>query len=189
MIDTSAFQNSPSRLIMAGVTRLIAFSLLTFCLTSITGLAQNAAPKLRLPLTVRPLRYSADLHIAPGEDRFHGSIAIDLEISQPVSTFWIHAKSLEFEATTIRIAGHDVSAQAAPAGEGDFIAITTASALPVGQATLQITYTGEISRTLTDGAFQQQAENDWYVFTKFEPVTARRVFPCFDEPSLKFPGS
>jgi alanyl aminopeptidase len=172
---------------MAGVTRLIAFFLLTFCLTSITGLAQKAAPQLRLPSIVRPLRYSADLHITPGEDRFHGSIAIDLEISQPVSTFWIHAKSLKFESTTIRIAGHDVSAQAAPAGEGDFIAITTASALPVGHATLEITYTGEVSRTLTDGAFQQQAENDWYVFTKFEPVTARRVFPCFDEPSLKVP--
>jgi cytosol alanyl aminopeptidase len=174
---------------MAGVTRLIALSLLTFCLASIAAFAQNAVPKLRLPLTVHPVRYSADLHIMPGEERFHGSIAIDLEISQPISTFWIHAKSLTFEVTTIRVGGRDVPAQATPAQsvEGDLIAISTAAALPAGHATLHITYTGEVSRTLTDGAFQQQAGSDWYVFTKFEPVTARRVFPCFDEPSFKVP--
>lgn len=174
---------------MAGVTRLIALSLFTLCLASIATFAQNAAPKLRLPTTVRPLRYSADLHITPGEDLFHGSITIDLAISQPVSTFWIHAKSLKLEAPTIRIAGRDIPAQAIPAQnvDGDFIAITTASPLPAGHATLHITYTGEVSRTLTDGAFQQQAGTDWYVFTKFEPVTARRVFPCFDEPSFKVP--
>ncbi len=185
--QNSNCQNYPNRLIMAGVARLIVSSLLTLCLASVASLAQNAAPDLRLPLIVRPVRYAADLRVTPGEDRFHGSIAIDLEISQPVSVFWIHGKSLKFEESTIRIAGHDVPAQAAPTGEGDFIAITTSSALPAGQATLQIIYTGEVSRTLTDGAFQQQAGNDWYVFTKFEPVTARRVFPCFDEPSFKVP--
>jgi len=172
---------------MAGVTRIIAVSLLTFCLASVGAIAQNAPPKLRLPLTVHPIRYSADLRITPGEDRFHGSLAIDLEISQPLSVFWIHAKSLKFEATTIRIAGHDVPAQAMPARnvEGDFVAITTGTPLPAGHATLHIDYTGEVSRSLTDGAFQQQSGSDWYVFTKFEPVTARRVFPCFDEPSFK----
>ncbi len=52
---------------------------------------------------------------------------------------------------------------------------------------LRIAYTGEVSRTLTDGAFQQKQGDDWYIFTKFEPVTARRVFPCFDKPSYKVP--
>ena len=172
---------------MAGVTRLIVFFLLTFCLASVAGLAQNEAPKLRLPLIVRPIRYSADLRLTPGEDSFRGSIAIELEISQPVSTFWIHGKSLKIESATIRIGGRDLPAQATIASEGDFIAITTGGTLPAGHATLRISYSGEVSRTLTDGAFQQQAGSDWYVFTKFEPVTARRVFPCFDEPSFKVP--
>jgi alanyl aminopeptidase len=155
----------------------------------------NDAPKLRLPVTVRPVRYAVDLRLTPGEDRFSGSIAIDLEIAQPVSTIWIHGKALKFEKATLhfkdrdkdRDNARDVEAHAAVPNENDFVAITTGSPIPAGHATLQIVYSGEVSRTLTDGAFQQQQGKDWYIFTKFEPVTARRVFPSFDEPSFKVP--
>ena len=168
------------------MTRSVASLVVGFWLACIPCLAQNETPKLRLPTTVRPVRYSADLRVTPGEDHFSGSITIELEISQAVSTVWVHGKSLIFEKATFRVADRDERAQATPATD-DFVAITTGSSIPPGRATLQITYTGEVSRTLTDGAFQQQQGDDWYVFTKFEPVTARRVFPSFDEPSFKVP--
>ena len=168
------------------VTRFVAALVLSFSFACLPCRAQSEAPKLRLPTTVRPLRYSADLRMTPGEDQFTGSIAIELEISEPVPTVWVHGRSLVFEKATFRIAGRDEPAQATPASD-DFVAFTTGSILPAGHATLQIAYSGDVSRTLTDGAFQQQRGKDWYIFTKFEPVTARRVFPCFDEPSFKVP--
>jgi alanyl aminopeptidase len=148
--------------------------------------AATDAPTLRLPQTVRPLRYSAFLRLVPGQDRFSGDIRIDLDIVQPTSIVWLNAKALDFRGGTI-LQG-DVSVpvefESAP---NDFLGVKAPSMLRPGRARLEISYTGEISRTLTDGAFQQQQGNDWYVFTKFEPVTARRVFPCFDEPSFKAP--
>ena len=124
--------------------------------------------------------------MVPGEDHFTGTVEIELDIRQPVSTIWLHGKSLVFREASIRAEDTDQTASVEPAAN-DFVAVTVPNNLPLGHALLRISYAGEISRVLTDGAFQQKQGTDWYIFTKFEPVTARRVFPCFDEPSFKTP--
>jgi alanyl aminopeptidase len=154
-------------------------ALLSVC----AALAQPpAAPKLRLPAAARPLAYELHLRLVPGQDDFSGRVRIDLEVRRATPVLWLHAKELTF---TDARAG-EVSAQVEPAGD-DFVAITPERPLGPGRTTLTIDYTGKISRTLTDGIFHQQENRDWYLFTKFEPVTARRAFPCFDEPSFKTP--
>ncbi len=158
-------------------------------LFAVVWLARGAAltpPKLRLPELARPTRISADLWLIPGEDHFTGVVRIDLTLLQATPVVWLHARSLTFQDVKIRVAGADWPGKAEPMG-GDFVAITADRDLPPGNATLRIAYTGEVSRTLTDGVFQQHQGDDWYIFTKFEPVTARHAFPCFDEPSYKIP--
>jgi len=158
-----------------------------FCLAlAQIALGESTPPRLRLPEDVQPLSYSADLHIDPSQEKFRAVIRIELDISRPVSTIWLNARSLEFQSAALRIKEKEESVRIAPAGD-DYAAVATNSGFPPGPALLTIHYTGEISRTLTDGAFAQKHGSDWYVFTKFEPVTARRVFPCFDEPSFKVP--
>ena len=153
--------------------------------TAVTCLALSpAAPTLRLPDLVRPLAYRADLRITPGQDEFQGRIEIDIQVREKTPVFWLHAKELKLDEVGIEAGGRATAATATPAGE-DFVAITPSQPLAPGKGRIVLKYRGLISKSLTDGMFQQQEGEDWYVFTKFEPVTTRRAFPCFDEPSFK----
>lgn len=165
---------------LLGIVLLLVCSALTWAQDTLTP------PKLRLPQSVQPVRYEAALRLTPGQDQFTGHITIELNVIEPTPLIWLNARSLQFQGGRVRAGEMQEAVKLEPVGE-NFVAVILNRPLPTGPAQLEIDYTGEVSRTLTDGAFQQQQANDWYIFTKFEPVTARRVFPCFDEPSFKVP--
>jgi hypothetical protein len=58
--------------------------------------------------------------------------------------------------------------------------------LPPGPIWLSIDYTADF-RTGAEGLFHAKVGEDWYAWTQMEPIDARRVFPCFDDPGFKTP--
>ncbi len=166
--------------------RALIFAVLTWLLAW-SALAQAATPPtLRLPDSVKPVRYSAELTIVPSESSFRGAIDIDLEVRKPTDTIWLNAGFLTVELARIEGTGAPAPARIVPGGD-DFVGFEFDQALAPGPARLHVEYRGEINKKDTGGVFSQREGVEWYAFTQFEAIRARRAFPCFDEPGYKVP--
>ncbi|HEV8269140.1 MAG TPA: M1 family metallopeptidase [Thermoanaerobaculia bacterium] len=148
--------------------------------------AAPVPPKLRLPATARPTKELVDLTIIPSETTFRGVVDVDVVLKEPTSLLWLHGTGLTVTDATLTAAGKTMRASAVPGGKA-FIGFALPETVPPGQAKLHVAYGGPISSLETSGLFRQKDGADWYVFSQFEAIDARRAFPCFDEPAFKIP--
>jgi alanyl aminopeptidase len=154
--------------------------LLLVLLAALSCGAAQPSPGFILPDTVRPTRYVLDLQIRPEQPTFNGTVRIDLDFREPASVFWLNARNLAI---------HSAQLNGAPlriiAGNDETAGFAAAAPIPAGPAQVIIQYTGKLDKDSNDGAFRRLLGADWYVFTTFTPIEARRAFPCFDEPRFK----
>jgi alanyl aminopeptidase len=149
--------------------------------------AAPTPPTLRLPKDVRPKGYAVELTLDPKASAFQGVAEIGLDVSKPTTVVWLHGKNLTVKQATLTQGGTPREATVHRSEAGDFLGFSVKEPLTLGTAKLRVVYEGIASEKETDGAFRVNEGGDWYVFTQFEPIDARRVFPCFDEPEFKVP--
>src|SRR3984885_10388317 len=142
-------------------------------------------PGFRLPDAARPTRYRLDLTILPDQPTFQGTATIGVDLRERTGVIWLNAKDLTVSAITVTSGGASAAARWRTTDE--MLAVLLAHPAGPGHVDLEIQYTGKLDEKSDVGAYRRKAGDDWYVFTSFTAIDARRAFPCFDEPAYKAP--
>src|SRR5258708_1701709 len=151
-------------------------------LFAICGSFLAAQPAFLLPNDVVPRKYTIELTIDPSQPTFSGIAQIEVELRRETDEIWVNGKDLITGSADV----DGVAAKVEPAGD-EFLVVKLDAPVGPGRFVIRMRYQGKLDEKSVVGPYRKKDGDDWYVFTTFTPIDARRAFPCFDEPRFKTP--
>ncbi|HWM87880.1 MAG TPA: M1 family aminopeptidase, partial [Kofleriaceae bacterium] len=148
--------------------------------------AGAAAPIFRLPTDVRPTRQRVELEVVPERESFTGRVEIALELDKPRDDIWISAREIDFSEGVLVAGGKTLPLTFEKHDSRGAARLVLPQRVAAGTATLTLSFRAAFNPHLV-GLYRVKARDNWYAYTQFEAIDARRAFPCFDEPSFKIP--
>lgn len=143
----------------------------------------------KLPKEVRPTEYAIRIVPDLGKLTFTGSETIKLQVGQPVTKLVLN--SLEIEVASASIDDQELPNKAIQLDpEEQTLTLTLPNELASGEHVLSLKFSGKINaqgQGLFFARYQEHGSNRKKIMlgTQFEATDARRMFPCWDEPSFR----
>ncbi|KAB2634423.1 aminopeptidase M1-like [Pyrus ussuriensis x Pyrus communis] len=145
----------------------------------------------RLPKFAVPKRYSIRLKPDLIACKFAGSVAIDLDIVSDTRFIALNAAELAVDAASVSFTHSSKVFKPSKVeifNEDGVLVLEFGETLPIGLGVLAIGFEGILNDKIKGffrSTYEHNSEKKNMAATQFEPVDARRCFPCWDEPAWK----
>ena len=154
------------------------------------AVAAQEAPRplgYRLGDAAAPVSYEARLAIDPSQPTFTGEVRIAFRVKGPTPILWLHATRLSIDSVEVTQGERRLEVEMASAGD-DYLGLKVkGEPFAAGEGVATFRYRGPIEPLSLRGLFRLQEAGESYVISQHEETSARRTFPCFDEPGWKTP--
>lgn len=144
------------------------------------------ASEFKLSDDIQPRLQQIQLKLDPAGSTFTGTTTIFLNISKPSDTIKLYAKDLSIQSSALISDRQTEPLSLAGINTYDIASLVAEKTIDKGNYRLVIAFSGQYTDT-GQGLFKRVENNQTYLFTQFQPMLARTVFPSFDQPDFKIP--